>query len=926
MDKDLILQKSKGSKARKALLVAGNVLLVALILLLCLQHVNMHQNENRQAAVESFAANVSAMRSVAATVLSSSQQSCRDKASYIDVMGMSLQEALSYLAASNSEDGVSYHILDYETLQGYSSVADQNGETAVDYASFASAVTSAAEAARARAGAGTDNEDSAGDADAADEAAETDTESGSEDEDTADAGAEAGITDEITITASYTNPITHFQSIGFAEDIVLTAGPDKAQETAAETDGDEADSPDDPDAVSGHYLLLRVVATQAISGKWIFPSEYVDCELSLIAASGSYIIRTPSMKSENFWEFVRIYNGVGYDGAEAIKNSFYSGETSIMELKDAAGRDCYAVCQPFRDGSTDMYFVAWMPVGSLNVSGVDFTLVIIVAVGMLLILLLNSLYILDMNRRLRRTSELALEASRAKTDFLSSMSHDIRTPMNAIIGMTSIASRHTDDPQRVDDCLSKISLASNHLLTLINDILDISKIESGRLPLNPSVFSLADLINEELNIVQPQIRDKELDLEVQLEGVEHEHLYADELRLKQIFINLLSNAVKYTEQGGHIFLSLRQEPDEQEPGKVRLTYSVQDDGIGMTPEFMKVMFEPFSRMADSRRDQTQGTGLGLAITRRMVDLMGGQIECQSQLGEGSTFTVYLTLPLAEKDSENLKLTGRQVLLVDDDESFMTALSETCASLELTADQAADGMTAVEMVRERHEQGAEYDAVLIDWRMPGQSTPQTIQEIRKIVGTQVPVIIVSAYDWGDIEDEARGAGADAFLSKPVFRSSLYAKLSELLQLQDQGGAAEEEDISEGLQGLHLLVAEDNDMNWEIIHELLSMYDITADRAVNGEEAVQMLTDAADDQYAAILMDVQMPVMNGREATVAIRKMDDAKKKQIPIIAMTADAFAEDIQACLEAGMNAHTAKPVDMKKLFTALRDVLRKKA
>jgi len=349
---------------------------------------------------------------------------------------------------------------------------------------------------------------------------------------------------------------------------------------------------------------------------------------------------------------------------------------------------------------------------------------------------------------------------------------------------------------------------------------------------------------------------------------------------------------------------------------VKLTYAVKDTGVGISPEFMKVMFEPFSRMKDSRTDQTQGTGLGLAITKQMVDLMGGKIFCESEVGKGSTFTVELTLDTRDNGME-LKLPEMDVLLADDDQVFLDTSKDTIDSLGLKGDYASSGHEAVEKVLERHTKKEDYDVVLLDWKMPDLSGLSVLKEIRKEAGEDVPIIIVTAYDWTDIEDEAREAGVTGFLSKPLFRSTLYAKLHDVMHLSKKGEEApESEDIAAGLRGMKFLVAEDNDINWEIIRELLHMYEISSERAENGQIAVDML---ADRDYDAVLMDIQMPVMNGYESARAIRKLEDEKKRNIPIIAMTADAFAEDIQMCLDAGMNAHTAKPVNMKKLFDAVR-------
>jgi len=526
----------------------------------------------------------------------------------------------------------------------------------------------------------------------------------------------------------------------------------------------------------------------------------------------------------------------------------------------------------------------------------------------------------DSHAALEAALEAANAASRAKTTFLSSMSHDIRTPMNAIIGMSAIAAKHLDDRERLEDCLEKINLSSHHLLTLINDVLDISKIESGKLALNPVVFSIRDTVTTLVNIVRPQIRAKGLGFDVHIHSMDYENVYADEVRVNQVFINILTNAVKYTPEGGKVVLDLTEEL-LSDGATVRLTYVVEDNGIGMSPEFMKNMYETFARAEDSRINKIQGTGLGLAIVRQMVDMMGGTIDCQSEEDKGTKFTIILDMPVREEEAEKPALPGIQVLLVDDDEIFLDSAGETLKDMGMLAETANSGMAALELVKARHQEGRDFPISIVDWKMPDIDGLETIKAIRAITGSEVPIILVSAYDWADIEEEARESGANGFISKPLFRSCIYEKLQQILCLTDGQPVMEPEQDNE-LKDKKLLIAEDNELNWEVINELLDMRGISADWAKNGQICVDMLTSAPPGTYDLILMDIQMPVMNGRDATRAIRKEEREDINSIPIIAMTADAFAEDIAASLEAGMDGHISKPVDLDKLFQEMHRVL----
>ena len=350
-----------------------------------------------------------------------------------------------------------------------------------------------------------------------------------------------------------------------------------------------------------------------------------------------------------------------------------------------------------------------------------------------------------------------------------------------------------------------------------------------------------------------------------------------------------------------------------------MTYVVADSGIGMTPEFMANMYQPFSRQIDSRVNSIQGTGLGLAITKQMVDLLGGTIECQSEQGKGTTFTVVIDIPEADRQREDMQLESVDVLIVDDDEIMLQTTVDILESLEASADQAQNGLEALGMIEHSHLSGRDYDAIIIDWKMPEIDGLETIRRIRSEIDADIPILLISAYDWSDIEDKAKEAGANGFVSKPLFRSTLYDKINDLIG--KESSSVEPEDDYSDLQGLHILVAEDNDINWEIISAILAMHGITTDRAENGQICVDMMRTAEEGSYALIFMDVQMPEMNGLDATRAIRKLEDPWASSIPIIAMTADAFSENVTECLNAGMNGHIAKPIDVKLVIREIRKI-----
>lgn len=535
--------------------------------------------------------------------------------------------------------------------------------------------------------------------------------------------------------------------------------------------------------------------------------------------------------------------------------------------------------------------------------------------------------LLTQQQAIQAAYEYAESANAAKTDFLSRMSHDIRTPINAIIGMTAIAGNNLDNPDRVGECLGKISSASKHLLSLINEVLDMTKIESGAVELQEEKFNLADLIENMINMVLPQIKEHDHQLEVSIGSLKHEWVVGDSLRIQQAFVNLISNAVKYTPDGGKIEVSIKERfSHSQNFGEYEFCF--EDNGIGMSEEFQQVLFEPFSRAEDSRVSKVTGTGLGMSITRNLIRMMDGEIQVDSQLNKGTRFIVTIHLKLEDDGTEVPKeLQNLPVLVVDDDEDTCESTCILLKDMGMKGECCLSGRKAVDLIKERRQRGEDYFAVLLDWKMPGMDGVTTAREIGKTVGEDVPIIFLTAYDWSEIETEAKTVKVDRFLSKPLFKSRLINSFKELLapgQERDNGIAGFSADAA--FFNKRVLLAEDNELNAENATELLEMLEIAVDWVENGKKAVEAVENSKEGYYDLILMDVQMPVLDGYGATHAIRKLNRKDTRRIPIVAMTANAFAEDVNNALSAGMTEHIAKPVDLKQLEKMLKRYLCRQA
>ncbi len=524
----------------------------------------------------------------------------------------------------------------------------------------------------------------------------------------------------------------------------------------------------------------------------------------------------------------------------------------------------------------------------------------------------------NMREQLADALAQAQNSNRARTAFFSSMSHDIRTPMNGIVGMTNIALKNLDNRDKVESCLNKITAASEHLLALINEVLDMSRIESGKIDLKEEPVHLPSLIENLITFIKPDINKKGQSMRLNSQILEHDTVISDGLHLQKILLNLLSNAVKYTQEGGEISLQITEM--QVDADTIQMRFVVEDNGIGMSPAFLKRIFTPFERAEDSRMSQVTGTGLGLAITKSIVDLMGGRISVESREQEGSRFTVEIPLKLPVQKQQTLPdLAGCSVLIVDDDKDALESISLILQESGMQVKCALSGEEAIEEVWNAHIRKDDYRIIILDWRMPGMDGLETAKRIRERLGGEIPVLLLSSSDWESVKEEAERVGISGFLTKPIFKTNLLEQLKNFTQGQREEPDKRKPEATELLNGMSILAVEDNELNREIIVELLESSGAVVDSARNGKEALERYLNNGVGYYKAILMDIHMPEMNGFEAARAIRNSGRSDAASIPIIAMTADVFKEDIQRCIDAGMNAHIGKPLELNKLFGTLR-------
>ena len=673
------------------------------------------------------------------------------------------------------------------------------------------------------------------------------------------------------------------------------------------------------------------------------PLEYITDFLALqdknqlmyyhvIRSDGSFVIQNRNMELAGFFEQLQEQlqseSGNSLEGTlieefgSALKNhKEYSGTLEV----DGEKRQICGISLPY----SEWYLVAVMPYSALDdtinrLSNQRMILTLLSCASILAILTLIFSRYFSITRsqvlELEDARQKAVESSKAKSEFLANMSHDIRTPMNAIVGMTAIATAHIDDQKQVQNCLRKITLSSKHLLGLINDVLDMSKIESGKLTLTTEQISLKEVVEGVVNIMQPQVKTKRQTFDIHVENILTENIWCDSVRLNQVLLNLLSNATKYTPEGGSIQLSLSEEKSPKGENYIRIHIKVKDNGIGMSPDFLKRIYESYSRADGVRVSKTQGTGLGMAITKYIVDAMEGSINIKSEIDKGTEVSLTFDFEKAVALEMDMVLPSWSMLVVDDDELLCRTAIDTLKTIGINADWVLSGEKAIELVTQHHQKRDDYQIILLDWKLPGMNGIQVAKEIRRNLGDEMPILLISAYDCSEFEEEAREAGINGFISKPLFKSTLYHALRQYMDTQTENDQTLNFNID--LSGRRILLAEDNELNWEVASELLSDLGVELDWAEDGQICLDKFQKSSAGHYDAILMDIRMPHMTGYEATKAIRGINHPDALSIPIIAMSADAFSDDIQHCLECGMNAHIAKPIDVIELTRLLKRYL----
>ena len=662
-------------------------------------------------------------------------------------------------------------------------------------------------------------------------------------------------------------------------------------------------------------------------------------EYSIIRADGSYVLNNSTVEDNNYFDRVEslyeTYNGKeAAQYAEELRDALEAGIDYTSEVR-IEGETWNVYC-------TSLPNSQWHLILKISHSTLNETVNLLqkkwayVSIGGGTLIICALLFVFFGYYRLnkmhmqaleeaRKTAEQAMlsaeRSNRVKSEFLSNMSHDIRTPMNGIMGMTSIAIGNLDNPSRVRSCLKKIHVSSRHLLGLINDMLDMSKIENGKLTLNMEPLCLRDIMQNIETVIQPQIQERKQQFNIYIHDVYHENVCSDRVRLSQILLNILGNAVKFTPEGGTIRADLYEEASPKGDGYIRSHLHIKDNGIGMSSEFQEKIFDAFAREDNARVDKTAGAGMGLTITKHIVDAMGGTITVESEKGKGSHFHIILDMERTVEQEKELCLPKQNVLVIDDDETAGNLAVDSLESIGLKAETAADIKQAFRMIEERCGKNERYHMVLLDWNIQEQDWIKVAEELSGRFGQELPIIILTDGEWDELEMITEKANIRGFISKPLFRSSLYYSLRQFTEektpKQEQ---KEESDI--GLEGKRILIAEDNELNWEIINAILCEFGMEVKWAENGQICVELFDQSAPGWYDAILMDLRMPVMTGFEAATAIRRLERNDAKVVPIIAISADTFEDDIQKCLDCGMNAHTAKPLVPQEILSLLEQYI----
>mgnify|MGYP000863973396 FL=1 len=744
------LDNVKLKKIQKIIVVVTNVILVLIAVISLDVYSKYTKKDQTHIEIEAFCTTIEVMKQISKNYLNTEKGYVEDWSEYIGSNDMTLEEALDFIRTTNTKTNRYAHIIDMDTYEAYSTYIRSDGNNIKCYKDISQG--------------------------------------------------------DLQSAISFINTMKHMFSDKDSTDILGKYIVNEMQITVISV-GTKVDIKQE-DGSKKSYLLLRLIPVEDIKEIWIFPMAYKTAEVGVINDAGGYVIQSNSMKSSTFLDFIRGYNFENdYNKVYSLQNELATNKNGLLRYKDSRDVDSYWYYSSFDDGS-GLKILGYIPVDSLSKKDNNWLIVVITSGILLLMLIIDGAYILIINKKLRVAVITAENSSKAKTRFLSSMSHDIRTPMNAVLGLTNVAKNNLDNTEYAKECLDKVTLAGKHLLTLINDILDISKIESGRLVLNPASFSIRNMLQNLINMVQAQLEARNIKLDMNVHDIKYEYIIADELRVNQIYINLLSNAIKYSNPEGIIKLDVYEEIIPENDKQICLVYRIQDYGIGMKKDFKKNMYVSFAREEDSRIDKIQGSGLGLSIVKQMVDMMNGSIECESEYLKGTTFVVRLNFDIDYKsfvESKKNKITSGKVM--------------------------------------------------------------------------------------------------------------YNNIKNSSSINDN---IEQEN---NIAGMNILVAEDNDLNWEVIRELLKIHNVTSKRAVNGKECIDIINSSKMGEFDMIFMDVQMPVMNGKDATKIIRQSNIEYVKNIPIYAMTADAFADDIRDCINSGMDGHIPKPIELKIVLNVLKRV-----
>ncbi len=662
------------------------------------------------------------------------------------------------------------------------------------------------------------------------------------------------------------------------------------------------------------YLLLKIETLDKLRTYWVFPLGYEQAQLLITTETTDYIFSSSLFKYKNFSKYVGSFNNLDYSQQQnLVAQMNYKGSGSLT-FKNSFGDTGYFYYT--KQSDTGRFVIGYIPEKCFVPIKSDLYTISIIIEAFLVMFVINGYYILKVNKELIKSNNMIQSENKEKTIFLTSLSHNLRTPLNAITGLTDIAEHSIDDSTAVKECLKKINASSKHIINLMSDILDISNVEQGILSLNPEAINLSVFFKDILSVASPLYSQKKQIFSVHLHSIICECVYSDSLRLYQAFINVLENAIKFTHEKGSITVDLIQEQGSSEDF-IKLTYIVTDNGPGISRDFLQSIYDSFDYKDNNRSSYDLSIGLGLTLTKRIIDTMNGTMKIESELKKGTTVTIELELQKVYKMQNNLSLPQVNVLLIDKDIQVLESAQKMLQSMEISADTCNIATTAIELIAKNKTEGKNYKVIIMDWDMPVIGGKELTEQIKKVSGPDTAIIVASAYDTTKIKFSENISDISAFIQKPMFKSSLYQVIVNTISHKSSEKLTNEN--TKDLKGLNVLIAEDDDLNWEIMERMLKFHHINAERAKNGLECVNILHNSPLDKYTLIFMDVQMPVMNGLEAAQKIRNSEIREISSIPIIAVTADAYTDDINECLKAGMNGHIAKPIDIHIVIEQIR-------